>query len=94
MIILAFSISAVEGFRQVKHQQSWASRLTQILYAFTSMAGNNGSAVHGLMATRSGTHVGRDDDARPLLHDHSMLAIAGNLEKRKNVARFGRVHSP
>ena len=65
--------------------------LTQILYAFTSQAGNNGSAFGGLngntlwynTARRMTMLVGR------FLMIIPMLAIAGNLAKKKTCAAFG-----
>jgi len=49
LIILALTaISSVEGFGTSSISNAGPHGLTQILYAFTSMAGNNGSAFGGL----------------------------------------------
>jgi K+-transporting ATPase ATPase A chain len=61
--------------------------LTEILYAFTSGAGNNGSAFAGLNAN---THwynftLGFDMLIGRLLMMIPMLAIAGNLAQKKSV---------
>ena len=74
-------------FRYIQHQQRGPHGLTQMLYAFTSMAGNNGSAFGGLngntpwynLAGAATMLVGRFFMIIP------MLAIAGNLAKKKFV---------
>jgi K+-transporting ATPase ATPase A chain len=87
-IILALTgISAVEGFGTSSISNAGPHGLTEILYAFTSMAGNNGSAFAGLNGNTlwyntSGAItmlVGRFFMIIP------MLAIAGNLAKKKAV---------
>ncbi len=89
LIILALTgISTVEGFGTSSISNAGPHGLTQILYAFTSMAGNNGSAFGGLNGNTlwyntSGAMtmlVGRFFMIIP------MLAIAGNLAKKKAVA--------
>jgi K+-transporting ATPase ATPase A chain len=88
LIILALTgISAVEGFGTASISNSGPHGLTQILYAFTSMAGNNGSAFAGLngntvwynLAGVATMLVGRFFMILP------MLAIAGSLAEKKYV---------
>ena len=88
LIILALTaISSVEGFGTSSISNAGPHGLTQILYAFTSMAGNNGSALSGLngntlwynTAGAMTMLVGRFFMIIP------MLAIAGNLAKKKTV---------
>jgi K+-transporting ATPase ATPase A chain len=88
LIILALTgLSAVEGFGTASISNSGPHGLTQILYAFTSMAGNNGSAFAGLngntvwynLAGGATMLVGRFFMILP------MLAIAGNLAEKKYV---------
>ena len=87
LIILALTaISSVEGFGTSSISNPGPHGLTQILYAFTSMAGNNGSAFGGLngntlwynTAGAMTMLVGRFFMIIP------MLAIAGNLAKKKS----------
>jgi len=88
LVILTLSgISSVAGFGTSSVSNSGPHGLSQILYAFTSMAGNNGSAFGGLNGNTlwyntSGAMtmlVGRFFMILP------MLAIAGNLAKKKYV---------
>jgi K+-transporting ATPase ATPase A chain len=88
LIILALTgISAVEGFGTSSITNPGPHGLTQILYGFTSMAGNNGSAFAGLTGNTLWYNtagavtmlVGRFFMIIP------MLAIAGNLAKKKTV---------
>ncbi len=88
LIILALTgISAVAGFGTSSISNSGPHGLTQILYAFTSMAGNNGSAFAGLngntvwynAAGAATMLIGRFFMILP------MLAIAGNLAQKKYV---------
>jgi K+-transporting ATPase ATPase A chain len=88
LVILALAaISAVAGFGTSSISNPGPHGLTQILYAFTSMAGNNGSAFGGLNGntlwynTAGGMTmlIGRFFMIIP------MLAIAGNLAKKKYV---------
>jgi K+-transporting ATPase ATPase A chain len=88
LVILALAaISSVEGFGTSSIGNPGPHGLTQILYAFTSMAGNNGSAFGGLNGNTSWYNtagamtmlVGRFFMIIP------MLAIAGNLAKKKYV---------
>ena len=88
LIILALTgISVAKGFGTAGISNPGPHGLSQILYAFTSAAGNNGSAFGGLTvntpwydsATGITTLVGRFFMIIP------MLAIAGNLAQKKYV---------
>jgi K+-transporting ATPase ATPase A chain len=88
LVILTFTaISSVEGFGTSSISNQGPHGFTQILYAFVSQAGNNGSAFGGLNGNTpwfniSGAItmlVGRFFMILP------MLAIAGNLAKKKYV---------
>jgi len=87
IILVLTGISAVEGFGTSSISNAGPHGLTQILYAFTSMAGNNGSAFAGLNGNTPWYNtagamtmlVGRFFMIIP------MLAIAGNLAKKKTV---------
>jgi K+-transporting ATPase ATPase A chain len=87
VILVLTGISSVQGFGTSSISNPGPHGLTQILYAFTSMAGNNGSAFGGLNGNTlwyntSGAItmlVGRFFMIIP------MLAIAGNLAKKKYV---------
>jgi K+-transporting ATPase ATPase A chain len=87
IILVLTAISSVEGFGRSSITNVGPHGLTQILYAFTSMAGNNGSAFAGLngntlwynIAGAFTMLVGRFFMIIP------MLAIAGNLAKKKTV---------
>jgi K+-transporting ATPase ATPase A chain len=88
LVILALSaISSVKDFGTSSISNPGPHGLTQILYAFTSMAGNNGSAFGGLngntvwynIAGAMTMLVGRFFMIIP------MLAIAGNLARKKYV---------
>jgi potassium-transporting ATPase potassium-binding subunit len=87
IILVLTGISAVEGFGTSSISNAGPHGLTQILYAFTSMAGNNGSAFGGLngntlwydAAGALTMLVGRFFMIIP------MLAIAGNLAHKKTV---------
>jgi K+-transporting ATPase ATPase A chain len=88
LIILSLTgISVVKGFGTAGISNPGPHGLSQILYAFTSSAGNNGSAFGGLTintlwydtATGITTLVGRFFMIIP------MLAIAGNLAQKKYV---------
>ena len=87
VILLLTAISSVQGFGTSSISNPGPHGLTQILYAFTSMAGNNGSAFGGLNGntlwynTSGGMTmlIGRFFMIIP------MLAIAGNLAKKKYV---------
>ncbi len=87
VILTLAGISSVAGFGTSSISNSGPHGLTQILYAFTSMAGNNGSAFGGLngntpwynIAGAMTMLIGRFFMILP------MLAIAGNLAKKKYV---------
>jgi K+-transporting ATPase ATPase A chain len=87
IILVLTGISSVEGFGTSSISNPGPHGLTQILYAFTSQAGNNGSAFGGLngntlwynTAGAMTMLVGRFFMIIP------MLAIAGNLAKKKYV---------
>jgi K+-transporting ATPase ATPase A chain len=88
LVILVLSgISSVEGFGTSSITNAGPHGLTEVLYAFTSMAGNNGSAFAGLngntlwynTAGAMTMLIGRFFMIIP------MLAIAGNLAKKKTV---------
>jgi len=88
LIILTLTgISTVKGFGTAGITNPGPHGLSQILYAFTSSAGNNGSAFAGLVpntlwydaATGMTTLLGRFFMIIP------MLAIAGNLAQKKYV---------
>ena len=87
IILVLAGISSVAGFGTSSITNPGPHGLTQVLYAFTSMAGNNGSAFAGLngntlwynTAGAMTMLVGRFFMIIP------MLAIAGNLAKKKTV---------
>jgi len=87
IILVLTGISSIKDFGTSSISNSGPHGLTQILYAFTSSAANNGSAFGGLnantlwynVATGMTTLVGRFFMVIP------MLAIAGNLARKKYV---------
>jgi K+-transporting ATPase ATPase A chain len=87
IILVLTGISSVKGFGTSSISNAGPHGLTQILYAFTSMAGNNGSAFGGLSGNTPWYNIaggmtmliGRFFMILP------MLAIAGNLAKKKYV---------
>ena len=87
IILVLTGISSIKDFGTSSISNPGPHGLTQILYAFTSSAGNNGSAFGGLnantlwynIATGMTTLVGRFFMVIP------MLAIAGNLARKKYV---------
>jgi K+-transporting ATPase ATPase A chain len=87
IILVLTGISSVEGFGISSISNTGPHGLTQILYAFTSMAGNNGSAFGGL---NGNTLWYNTSGAMTMLIGRffmiiPMLAIAGNLAKKKTV---------
>jgi K+-transporting ATPase ATPase A chain len=88
LIILCLTgISAVKGFGTSSISNAGPHGLTQILYAFTSMAGNNGSAFAGLNGNTTWYNAA---GAATMLFGRffmilPMLAIAGNLAQKKYV---------
>ena len=88
LVILTFAaISSVEGFGTASISNPGPHGLSQILYAFTSGAGNNGSAFAGLTVNTLwyDTTIGVTMLAGRFLMIIPMLAIAGNLAKKKYV---------
>ncbi len=88
LVILVFSaVSSAQGFGTSSISNPGPHGLTQILYAFTSQAGNNGSAFGGLNGNTLWYNVtggvtmlvGRFWMILP------MLAVAGNLAQKKYV---------
>jgi len=88
LVILAFAaISSVYGFGTSGISNPGPHGLSQMLYAFTSAAGNNGSAFGGLTVNTlwyDGT-IGFTMLAGRFLMIIPMLAIAGNLAGKKYV---------
>ncbi|HXM64369.1 MAG TPA: potassium-transporting ATPase subunit KdpA [Terriglobales bacterium] len=87
VILVLTAISSVEGFGTSSISNPGPHGLTQVLYAFTSMAGNNGSAFGGL---NGNTLWYNTSGAMTMLIGRffmiiPMLAIAGNLAKKKYV---------
>jgi len=87
VILILAGISSVAGFGTSSISNSGPHGLTQILYAFTSMAGNNGSAFGGLSGNTPWYNIA---GAMTMLIGRffmilPMLAIAGNLAKKKYV---------
>src|SRR6266498_1076569 len=88
LVILSFAaISAVAGFGTSSILNPGPHGLSEILYVFTSSAGNNGSAFAGLTANTLwyNTTLGLDTLIGRFLMIIPMLAIAGNLAKKKYV---------
>jgi len=88
LVILAFSaISSVKGFGTSSIANRGPHGLTEILYAYTSGAGNNGSAFGGLDVNTAwyDTTLGLTMLAGRFLMIIPMLAIAGNLAQKKYV---------
>src|ERR1700730_2676426 len=86
-ILTLTAISSVEGFGASSISNPGPHGLTQILYAFTSQAGNNGSAFAGLNGNTLWYNIA---GALTMLAGRffmilPMLAIAGNLAKKKYV---------
>jgi len=88
LVILAFTaISVVNGFGTSSILNPGPHGLSEILYAFTSGAGNNGSAFGGLTVNTPwyDTTIGLTMLAGRFLMIIPMLAIAGNLAGKKYV---------
>jgi K+-transporting ATPase ATPase A chain len=88
LVILFFAaISSVKGFGTSAISNGGPHGLTQILYAFVSGAGNNGSAFGGLSANTLwyNTTIGITMLAGRFLMIIPMLGIAGNLARKKYV---------
>ncbi|HXZ41312.1 MAG TPA: potassium-transporting ATPase subunit KdpA [Terriglobales bacterium] len=87
VILVLTAISSVAGFGTSSISNPGPHGLTQILYAFTSQAGNNGSAFGGL---NGNTPWYNASGAMTMLIGRflmiiPMLAIAGNLARKKYV---------
>ena len=88
LVILLFTgISVVHGFGTSSITNPGPHGLSEMLYAFTSGAGNNGSAFGGLTANTPwyDTTIGLTMLAGRFLMIIPMLAIAGNLAGKKYV---------
>ena len=88
LVILAFTaVSSVNGFGTSSIANPGPHGLSEILYAFTSGAGNNGSALGGLTVNTPwyDTTLGLTMLAGRFLMIIPMLAIAGNLAGKKYV---------
>jgi potassium-transporting ATPase potassium-binding subunit len=88
LIILTLTgISSIYGFGTSSISNPGPHGLTQVLYAFTSGAANNGSAFAGLNANTHwyNTSIGFDTLIGRFLMIIPMLAIAGNLARKKAV---------
>ena len=88
LVILAFTaISSISGFGTSSITNPGPHGLTQILYAFTSGAGNNGSAFAGLIPNTPwyDATIGFTMLAGRFLMIIPMLAISGNLASKKYV---------
>jgi potassium-transporting ATPase potassium-binding subunit len=88
MVILAFTaISSVKGFGVSAIANPGPHGFSEILYAFVSAAGNNGSAFGGLSVNTTwyNTTIGVTMLAGRFLMIIPMLAIAGNLAGKKYV---------
>ena len=88
LVILVFTgIFSVAGFGTSSISNPGPHGLTQILYAFTSQAGNNGSAFGGLNGNTSWYNItgGVTMLVGRFMMIIPMLAIAGNLAKKKYV---------
>jgi K+-transporting ATPase ATPase A chain len=88
LVILGFTaISSVHGFGTASILNPGPHGLSEMLYAFTSGAGNNGSAFGGLTVNTPwyDTTMGLTMLAGRFLMIIPMLAIAGNLAGKKYV---------
>ena len=87
IILVLTGISSVNGFGTSSITNPGPHGLSQILYAFVSGAGNNGSAFGGLSANTPwyNTSIGFDMLLGRFFMIIPMLAIAGNLAQKKYV---------
>jgi len=87
LILTLTAISVLQGFGTSSISNPGPHGFTQILYAFVSSAGNNGSAFGGLNANTAWYNVatGLTMLAGRFLMIIPMLAIAGNLAAKKYV---------
>jgi K+-transporting ATPase ATPase A chain len=86
-ILALTAVSVVKGFGVSSIANPGPHGLSEILYAFTEGAGNNGSAFAGLSANTLwyNAAIGMDTLIGRFLMIIPMLAIAGNLAKKKYV---------
>jgi potassium-transporting ATPase potassium-binding subunit len=87
IILTLTAISSVKGFGTSSITNPGPHGLSQILYAFTSASGNNGSAFGGLNANTTWYNIatGFSTLGGRFLMIIPMLAIAGSLAKKKYV---------
>jgi K+-transporting ATPase ATPase A chain len=87
VILILAGLSAVEPFGTSSISNTGPHGLTQILYAYTSQAGNNGSAFGGLNGNTPWYNIsgGMTMLIGRFLMIIPMLAIAGNLAQKKYV---------
>ena len=87
IILVLTAISSVKGFGTSSISNPGPHGLSQILYAFTSASGNNGSAFGGLNANTAWYNIatGFSTLGGRFLMIIPMLAIAGSLAKKKYV---------
>jgi K+-transporting ATPase ATPase A chain len=87
VILSCAAISSIHGFGTSSISNPGPHGLTQILYAFTSMAGNNGSAFGGLNGNTPWYNIsgGLTMLIGRFLMIIPMLAIAGSLARKKYV---------
>jgi K+-transporting ATPase ATPase A chain len=88
LVILSFAaISSVKDFGTSSIANPGPHRLTEMIYAYTSGAANNGSAFGGLTVNTLwyDTTIGLTMLAGRFLMIIPMLAIAGNLARKKYV---------
>ena len=88
LVILAFAaVASVHGFGSSSISNPGPHGLSQMLYAYVSGAGNNGSAFGGLTVNTAwyDTTIGVTMLAGRFLMIIPMLAIAGNLAQKKYV---------
>ncbi len=87
IILLLTAVSSVNGFGASGISNPGPHGLTQMLYAFVSGAGNNGSAFGGLTVNTPwyDTSIGFDMLLGRFFMIIPMLAIAGNLAQKKYV---------
>jgi K+-transporting ATPase ATPase A chain len=87
IILMLTGISSVHGFGTTGISNPGPHGLTQMLYAFTSGAGNNGSAFGGLTVNTPwyDNSIGFDMLIGRFFMIIPMLAIAGNLAQKKYV---------
>jgi K+-transporting ATPase ATPase A chain len=86
-ILALTALSVVHGYGTSSISNPGPHGLSQVLYAFTEGAGNNGSAFGGLNGNTLwyNTSIGFDMLIGRFLMVIPMLAIAGNLAKKKYV---------